>query len=143
METIVQPMESIAEAPARVRRARNYPCPGRIFLISFLWILSTLVFLTFIGLVTWMVVMEKRELGLWSIGALGGFALLRFVIFILAPGLHCTLCHGTVIHSRACRKHDKGTKLPLLSHRASTALAVFFTGRFHCMYCGTPFRVWR
>lgn len=129
-----------AEAPVRVR---SYPCPGRLFLISFLWIVSSLIFLGFLGLVAVMVANEQRELGKWAITALGGFGLVRMIIFILAPGLHCTLCHGTVVHSRACRKHDKGTKWPLFSHRASTALSVFFTGRFRCMYCGTPYRVWR
>lgn len=136
-------MNPTGAEPKRVRRARQYPCPGRLFLISFLWILSSLTFLGFVGLVTVMLINEQRELGLWAIGVLGAFALMRLVVFILAPGLHCTLCHGTVVHSRGCRKHDKGTKLPLLSHRASTALSVFFTGRFRCMYCGTPFRVWR
>ena len=142
MDSIAQPVHA-SDGPMRVRRARSFPWPTRLFLVSFLWLLSTLAFVAFAGLTTAMVVNDDRPMGYWALAALGVFALLRLVVFILSPALHCSLCHGTVAQARSCRKHDGATKLPLLSHRASTLLAVFFTGRFCCMYCGTLFRIWR
>ena len=142
METFASATPSTETLP-RVPRARSFPWPSRLFLVAVLWLLSTLVFVAFVGLATAMVVTDDRSLGYWALGAMGGFALLRLVVFVLSPALHCSLCHGTVAQARSCRKHDRATKWPLLSHRASTLLSVLFSGRFCCMYCGTLFRIWR
>jgi hypothetical protein len=38
-------------------------------------------------------------------------------------------------------KNRDATKWPGLGYRTSAVLSIFFTGRYNCMYCGTPFRL--
>jgi len=55
----------------------------------------------------------------------------------------CPLCHGTPLHSRACPKHRLASRWPLLTHRATVVLSILTTLSFRCMYCGTPFRLFK
>ena len=73
-------------------------------------------------------------------------SLVTFIIFQIARytnGLAtlCPLCHGTPLHEKGCRKHQRANKFGFLNHRASTVFSIITRGRFNCMYCGTPFRL--
>lgn len=84
-------------------------------------------------------------------GAWGGLAVWALVVFVvslictLSVSLttHCPLCHGTPLHSRRCPKHRLATLWPPLTHRATTVLRVLTSLSFRCMYCGTPFRLFK
>ncbi len=73
-------------------------------------------------------------------------ALVTFLIFQVASysnGLstHCPLCHGTPLHSNRSHKNRRADKWLFFGPKASTILSILTRGRFHCMYCGTPFRI--
>jgi hypothetical protein len=55
----------------------------------------------------------------------------------------CPLCHGTPLHSRFCRKHRLASRWPGLTYRFTTVLCILTSLSFRCMYCGTPFRLFK
>jgi hypothetical protein len=77
----------------------------------------------------------------WAIGSLIAFVSSLVLGIILSTLTKCSLCHGTPLLARKCRKHTIANKLPFLSYRASSVLHLLFTGKFRCMYCSTPFRL--
>jgi hypothetical protein len=90
-----------------------------------------------------MVVVGGQEAGVLALAGLGLFALAKAFAFPLSRGLNCSLCHGGLMQSRRCQKHARAFRLPLLTHRASAVISLLTTGRFRCMYCGTPYRLRR
>jgi hypothetical protein len=62
---------------------------------------------------------------------------------ILSLNRYCPLCHGTPLHSRRCPKHRLAQRWPLLTHRATVVLRILTSLSFRCMYCGTPFRLFK
>ena len=82
--------------------------------------------------------------GAWQIPAalsLVVFAASFIVGLLLSAITKCSLCHGSPLLGKRCRKHVLANKLPLLTHRASAILHLVFTGRFRCMFCSTPYRL--
>lgn len=56
---------------------------------------------------------------------------------------HCPLCHGTPLHSRHCPKHRLASRWPFFTYRATVVIRILTTLSFRCMYCGTPFRLFK
>ena len=81
------------------------------------------------------------RLGWALLGAVGAY-----VFFAIWRHYHgrrtiCSLCRGSVFHVQHSVKHREATKWPGFGYRTSVVLSLFFTGRYNCMYCGTPFRL--
>lgn len=55
----------------------------------------------------------------------------------------CPLCHGPPLHSRSCHKHRLADRWPPFTHRATVVLRILTSLTFRCMYCGTPFRLFK
>lgn len=133
-----QPLET-----NRSRRARSYHRPGRVLLVAFLLLLAFVGFVAFgIGVVQ-MTRSDDPQWGWLALGGLGLFTLSRITVFFLASSLTCPLCHGTLMHERRCRKHEKAFRLKPLSYRASAVISLLTTTTFRCMYCGTAYRLRR
>lgn len=82
--------------------------------------------------------------GGWQAAAIS--SLIAFVVSLVLGTLlsaitKCSLCHGSLLLGKKCRKHVLANKLPLLTYRASAILHLIFTGKFRCMFCSTPFRL--
>ena len=84
-----------------------------------------------------------RVFGWMAITALGGYIFLRLLRAIHGRGCNCQLCHGPVLANRDCNKHRDAHRYPLLDHRRSLLIDAAMKGQFNCMYCGTPYRMWR
>ena len=133
-----QPLET-----NRSRRARSYHRPGRLLLVAFLLLLAFVGFVAFgVGIVQ-MMRSDDPQWGWLALGGVGLFTLTRIAVFFLSSTLTCPLCHGTVMHERRCRKHEKAFRLKPLSYRASAVIALLTTATFRCMYCGTAYRLRR
>ena len=76
-----------------------------------------------------------------AMGSLIAFAASLILGTILSAMTKCSLCHGSPLMGRKCRKHVLANKLPCLTHRASVIFHLIFTGKFRCMYCSTPYRL--
>ena len=77
----------------------------------------------------------------WAIGSLITFASTLVLGAVLSASTKCSLCHGSPLMGKQCRKHVLANKLPFLTYRASAMLHILFTGKFRCMFCSTPFRL--
>lgn len=125
------------------QRSRSYPqslevyCGALSFLL--LWISTLGALLSIV-----MIFSGYREP--WTaVGVLSLILLAISLMVALSISLtkRCPLCHGTPLHSRNCRKHRLSQKWPLLTKRASVVLSILTTLNFRCMYCGTPFRLFK
>ncbi len=133
-----QPLES-----NRTRQARSYHRPGRLLLVAFLLLLAFIGFAALIIGIVQMLFSEASTWGWLALAGVGLFTVTRVAVFLLSASLTCPLCHGTVMHERRCRKHEKAFRLWPLSYRASAVLSLFTTASFRCMYCGTAYRLRR
>jgi len=128
-------------APARTRRSRHHPRSLAIACGACLLFLAFACFIGFAWFTGELILSGDRSHGILALSLLAGFGLARLLAFLNNRHLSCTLCHGTLLHEKRCRKHADATRIPGLSYRAATALRVLCTGSFRCMYCGTPYRL--
>lgn len=130
-----------ASAPPRVRRSRHHPRSLSIIYGSCLLLLAFVCFMGFVWFTGTLLISGDRSSGIVALSLFAGFGLSRLLAFLNNRQLSCTLCHGTILHEKRCRKHADATRIPGLSYRAATATSVVCTGSFRCMYCGTPYRL--
>lgn len=132
------------------QRARPYPQPGRLVVGVVLDLVCKMFALTgivAIGLTFY----NARNLTDWSsgdptwgivfLGALVAYILCAACRYYHGKRTICSLCRGPVFHVQRSSKNRDATKWPGLGYRTSAVLSLFFTGRYNCMYCGTPFRL--
>jgi len=128
-------------APSQVRRGRSFQRRFKLMAGAVTLLLAFMALAAFVLIVARMFVSGDRGLGFVALGFLAGFVILRALAWCFTHNLRCQLCHGHVLRDRGCHKHRDATKLPLLSHRLSTAMMVVVSRAFTCMYCGTLFRL--
>lgn len=132
---------------AKRQLARAFPSPGKLLRVMFLGALVFIAIVSFPVLI-YLMVMEpepdrKRFFAYGCLIAVVVGCVSRFLIYLQSTQTRCPLCMANMFHSQRCRKHRDSSKYPLFSYLGSMILDLFFTGRFICMYCGTPFRIWK
>lgn len=105
-----------------------------------------LMWLSIIASVVGLVLMWFGRPGPW--GSMSVIGLVLLVISLptsLSYSLtkKCPLCHGTPLYSRRCHKHRLADRWPGLTYRFTTVLRILTSLSFRCMYCGTPFRLFK
>ena len=125
----------------RVRRARPFRRPARLWFTALLFLCSYAAMVAFVVFAAGMAINGDRTRGVIALGCLAGFVLLRVLAAWNASVLTCPLCHGGVLQEKCCRKHANAKRLPFFGYRALVVLSTVFTTRFTCMYCGSPFRL--
>jgi hypothetical protein len=136
------------------QRARAYPEPRRLIIgvvLDLICKLFALTGLVAVAMVLWRGLGGSQDLtdlsgaerlwGLLFLGALAGYIAFSAVRYYNGKRTLCSLCRGPVFHVQRSSKHRNATKWPGLGYRTSLVLSLFFTGRYNCMYCGTPFRL--
>ena len=88
-------------------------------------------------------VFVDRVFGWLAISGLVAYIVLRLIRAIHGRGCQCQLCHGPVLVNKDCNKHRDARRYPLINYRRSLLIDAAMKGRFNCMYCGTPYRMWR
>ena len=132
------------------QRARPYPQPRRLVVGVVLDLVCKMFALT--GLVSvGLALTRAQSLTDWSgadrtwgvvfLAALTGYILCSVWRYYHGKRTICSLCRGPVFHVQRSSKNRDATKWPGLGYRTSAVLSIFFTGRYNCMYCGTPFRL--
>jgi hypothetical protein len=130
----------IAE-PAKGRRSRHHPRSLAVAYGAFLLFFAFACFIGFAWFTAKLLLTADRTDGILALSLLAGFGIARLLAFLNNRHLSCTLCHGTILHEKRCRKHANANCIPGLSYRAATVASVLCTGNFRCMYCGTPYRL--
>ena len=64
-----------------------------------------------------------------------------FIWFFVARKAQCPVCRQHQYVPKACLKHNKAHRLPLIGHMASTAIHVLMFKWFRCIFCGTSIRL--
>jgi len=136
------------------QRARSHPQPGRLVVGVALDLVCKVFAITGLAALGVIVVRSltdtqgltdlsgaDRWWGFLFLGALGGYILCAAWRYYHGKRTLCSLCRGPVFHVQPSSKHRDATKWPGLGYRSSAVLSLFFTGRYNCMYCGTPFRL--
>ncbi len=125
------------------QRSRSIPHSGALLFGA----LSTAVlWLSIPALIVCLTLKLLGHPGPWGEGAVASLIILVLSLAVslgLSLTKKCPLCHGTPLHSRPCPKHRLANRWPLLTYRATTVLCMLTTLSFRCMYCGTPFRLFK
>lgn len=137
----ISPAKNEPVVPQKVRRTRMYSSPVRLVLGSLLLMVAFVAFLGFVWCAGKLLLNGDRTDGYLALGLLALFGSCRLLAFLNNEKLQCSLCHGTVLHEKRCRKHADAVRIPGLSYRAATVASVLCTAGFRCMYCGTTYRL--
>lgn len=132
------------------QRPRPHPQPGRLVVGVVLDLACKLCALTGLGSIALALAGSQsltdwsetdRTWGIVSLVALAGYIVCSAWRYYHGKRTLCSLCRGPVFHVQSSAKSRSATKWPGFGYRGSIALSLFFTGRYNCMYCGTPFRL--
>lgn len=143
MDATAEKAENRRDTTVRVRRSRAFHRPARMLIVSMLLMIGFLAFCGFLGFAIALPITDNRMFGIGSLACLAGFIITRLSAFVLSSHLHCGLCHGTVMSDNKCRKHVDAARIPPLSYRGTAVVSTLFSLSFRCMYCGTPYRLWK
>jgi hypothetical protein len=127
----------------RTQKPRVWRGQGRLVLIALLALTTYAALPATIYFTIRLILQPEGGWQLWALGSLVALVAALLLGTILSAMTKCALCHGTPLLGKSCRKHQLANKLPILTYRASAILHLFFTGRFRCMFCSTPFRLGR
>ncbi|MDB4353798.1 DUF4332 domain-containing protein [Akkermansiaceae bacterium] len=86
----------------------------------------------------WMIVKTKD---LWWCAVPGAFVVVLFMYLAMASKMKCRICGQPVFSPKACRKHVKAHRIPLLGYIIPTSLHMNIFHWFRCIYCGTSVRL--
>ncbi len=125
----------------RVVKARSFRHPGRIWVAMLLCYVSWVMLMGAVVLIVMLFVTGERMYGVWGLGALVSYILLLGMRYLQSEAIKCPLCHGPALQSKRCRKHADARRHLFFGHRVSIMIDLLIFRRFHCMYCGTPFRL--
>lgn len=134
-------VDSSQPTTQRVRRARAFRRPGLLWLTALLYTISFAALVAFIVFGARMYFEANKQMGIYSLIAIGVMVVTRIWAALNSRNLTCHLCMGTVLHEKSCHKHAGAKKLPLLSYRTTAVLSTLFGLGFTCMYCGSPYRL--
>jgi predicted RNA-binding Zn-ribbon protein involved in translation (DUF1610 family) len=87
--------------------------------------------------ISWGIIADDDKSSIAGLALLIATFILAIAQWILAAKTYCPLCHTPVMSSKRCSRSRKARKF-LGSYKLQVALAVIFTGRFRCPYCGEP-----
>ena len=125
------------------QRARSHP---RSLRLLFGAAMCMAFWLSILGTMASLFLILSGKPGPWQrvvVGCLVSTAVTLVIMLGITLTEKCPLCHGTPLHERRCHKHRLAQRLPFFTYRFTAVLAILFTMGFRCMYCGTPFRLFK
>ena len=136
-------METVVAIEGERAQSARYFAYSKSLLIGVLLAAVSFSFLVVALLGVVGLLLFDRVFGWMAICGLGAYIALRIVREIHGRGCNCQLCHGPVLSNKNCNKHRDARRYPLMSYRRSLLIDAAVKGQFNCMYCGTPYRLWR
>jgi hypothetical protein len=85
----------------------------------------------------------QRLMANLCVGFLVFSGILMAVGYPVRRAAKCPLCRGTPMVDTRASKHANATRIPPLSHGLSARLELMLVQRFRCMYCGTPYDLYK
>jgi len=124
-------------------QAARYYLHSRSLLVGIMLGALTLSCLGIVALGLVAMIGVDRHFGWLVLMGLCGAVASRLMLAFHGRGCPCQLCHGPVLQDKDCNKHCDARRYWPLSYRQSLLVDAALRGRFNCMYCGTPYRMWR
>lgn len=127
-----------------IQRSRSHPHSGKLLLGAFSFLIA---WLSIVSLIGGLIMSNLGQPDPWNRICI--IAAVLFVIsLVTAIGIslttRCPLCHGTPLHARhRCHPHRLANHWIPFTRRATVVLRILTTLSFRCMYCGTPFRLFK
>lgn len=78
---------------------------------------------------------------LWLAVIPAAFLVFGILYFLYARGLKCRICGQPLFAPKACGRHVKAHRLPMLGYILPTCFHILLFHWFRCMYCGTSVRI--
>ncbi len=125
----------------RTQKPRTWRGQPKLLLIAFLSLISYISLPATAYFTYRLIAHPQQDLETYTVISLSALLISLILGTILSATTYCSLCHGRPFLNQNCLTHQLANKIPLLTRRASTILALLGTGRFRCMLCSTPFRL--
>lgn len=81
------------------------------------------------------------EQPLWLLAVPATFLFFGFLYLVVAKPLKCRICGQPLLASKACFRHVKAHRFPLIGYILPTSLHMLLFHWFRCIYCGTSVRL--
>ncbi|MFT6179578.1 MAG: hypothetical protein ACI9NQ_000265 [Paracoccaceae bacterium] len=81
------------------------------------------------------------EVSLWVLVTPLMFLIFSFLYLAIARSLKCRICGQPLFSPKACHRHVKAHRFPMLGNIFPTCLHMLFFHWFRCAYCGTSVRL--
>ncbi len=118
-----------------------HPQSFRVKFAAFLSAMTLVLLpLTFVagGLLLWF---KDEEKAIWLVAIPAAFFVFGFFYMLFSRPLKCRVCGQPIFSPKACGRHVKGHRFPLLGYILPTSIHILLFHWFRCMYCGTSVRL--
>ena len=114
-----------------------HPQPFKVRVAALISVITLLLFpATFVA---GALMMMKMTIWLSVIPA--AFLLFGLLYLMNARGMKCRICGQPLFAPKACHRHVKAHRIPILGYILPTSLHILLFHWFRCMYCGTSVRI--
>lgn len=120
-------------------RARSLPQKGP-YHASIFWLFLFYLDLLCLTITVIATLSKPNDNSFFLVAALGLLALIFWLIsFNFRRSACCPLCKGTPFLDTKASKHAKAVRFFPLNYGTTNFIRAFFTQRFRCHFCGSPF----
>ncbi len=103
------------------------------------FLFNTVLGFAAVGAVAWSAYHYDLKLLYGSLGLVGLWLVSAVVFMVRGSRLRCSMCVMPLWSGSKCQKHKTVKPALGVSYRLGVALAVIFTGKYRCPYCGEIF----
>ncbi len=127
----------------RYVRGVLHPQPRRVKLAALVSFISFLLFPASIVAAVMVIARDSLpiEEPLWLLMVPVAFLFFGFLYLTIAKPLKCRICGQPLLSRKACFKHVKAHRMPLLGYIFPTSMHMLLFHWFRCIYCGTSVRL--
>ena len=121
----------------RFIRGVLHPQPIRVRIAAFITLITLLLLpATFVAGALMM-----AHFPLWLAVIPAAFLFSGILYILYARGMKCRICGQPLFAPKACHRHVKVHRLPLVGYILPTCIHILLFHWFRCMYCGTSIRI--
>lgn len=118
-----------------------HPQPARVKLAAVFSVFTLVLLpLTFVagGL---LLQFKDQKHAIWLVSIPAAFLVFSFIYLVFSRPVKCRVCGQPIFSPKACGRHEKSHRVPLLGYILPSSLHMLLFNWFRCMYCGTSVRL--
>ena len=118
-----------------------HPQPGRVKLASLITAITFFLFpLNFVAGIV-LLQIKGHDYAIWLAIVPASFFVFGMAYLVFCRPVKCRICGQPVFSPKACGRHKKSHRLPMLGFILPACLHILLFHWFRCMYCGTSIRL--